>query len=417
VNYSLPLKSISDEKSASIVTDTCRKTFKYRLAPTPEQAAKLDWTLWRCREVYNAALAERKEAWRMQQVSVNYYQQKGDLPALKELRPEYKEIHAHVLQDVIKRLDKAFAAYFRRIRNGEKPGYPRFQGRNRYHSLTYPEYGNGVTVDGGILWLSKIGRVPIRLHRPLEGTPKTMTISREADGWYACITCAEVPLQPLPLTGQETGVDVGLKTFLTLADGSQIANPRHYRKAEKALKRAERRKNRRKKGSKRRHKAVVLLRKKHQKVARQRRDFHHKTALALVRQYDTIYFEDLQVANLTKAPALKPDPEKPGHYLPNGATAKAGLNKSIQDAGWYQFRTILVFKAACAGKQTVSVPPAYTSQDCSGCGERVQKSLSVRTHVCPTCGVVLDRDENAAKNILRAGQARQGAAAVAAAMN
>jgi putative transposase len=270
------------------MTETCRKAYKYKLSPTPEQATKLDWTLWRCRELYNAALAERREAWRMRQVSIGYYEQKRDLPTIKELRPEYKDIHAHILQDVIKRLDKAFAAFFRRVKAGEKPGYPRFQGRDRYHSLTYPEYGNGVTLDGGILWLSKVGRVPIRLHRPLEGTPKTVTISKEADGWYACISCAEVPMQPLPLTGQETGIDVGLKSFLALADGTLVENPRHYRQTEKALKRAQRCVSRRKKGSNRRKKAVKRLARKHQKVARQRRDFHHKTALTLVRQYDTI---------------------------------------------------------------------------------------------------------------------------------
>jgi putative transposase len=241
------------------------------------------------------------------------------------------------------------------------------------------------------------------------GTPKTVTISREADGWYACISCAGVPLQPLPLTGQETGIDVGLKSFLALADGSLIVNPRHYRKAAKALKRAQRRVSRRKKSSNRRRRAVKLLAKKHQKVARQRRDFHHKAALALVRQYDMIYFEDLNIATMSARPAPKPDGK--GGYLPNGAVAKAGLNKSILDAGWYQFRTILVFKAEYAGKQAVAVPPAYTSQKCSGCGELVLKSLSVRTHACPSCGLVLDRDTNAALNILRAGQARQGGAA------
>ena len=392
--------------------DPCRKSFKYKLDPTLEQQAKLAWTLRRCCELYNAALQERREAWRMRHVALSYYDQQNQLPAIKALRPEYRDIHTHVLQDVVRRLDTAMHAFFRRVKAGEKAGYPRFQGQNRYHSFTYGEYANGARLDGGVLSLSKIGRVALRLHRPLEGTPKTVTISREADGWFACISCTEVPCQPLPLTGQETGIDVGLKAFLTLADGSQIANPRHERKAEKALAKAERRKDRRKKGSKRRRKAVLLLRKKHQKVARQRRDFQHKTALALVRQYDTIYLEELHIANLTKAPESKPDPEKPGHYLPNGATAKAGLNKSIHDTGWYQFRTILVFKAAYAGKQAVAVPAAYTTQDCSGCGERVQKSLSIRTHVCPSCGLVLDRDENAALNILRAGQARQGAGTV-----
>ncbi len=393
------------EAPVSVALLSCRKTFKYKLAPTPEQEQKLDWTLWRCRELYNAALAERKEAWRMQQVSIGYYQQQNDLPAIKQFRPEYKDIHTHVLQDVIRRLDKAMQAFFRRVKAGQKPGYPRFQGRNRYHSITYGEYGNGARLDGGILSLSKIGRVAIRLHRPIEGTPKTVTISREADGWYACFSCADVPTQPLPLTGEETGIDVGLKVFAALADGTLVENPRHDRKAEKALKRAQRTVARRKKGSKRRRKAIALLAKKHQKIARQRRDFHHKTALALVRQYDTLYFEDLQITNMSAAPAPKPDGN--GGYLPNGASRKAGLNTSILDAGWGQFLSILSCKAAYAGKRVEAVPPAYTSQECSGCSTIVQKSLSVRTHVCPSCGLVLDRDTNAAVNILRAGQARQ----------
>jgi putative transposase len=205
-----------------------------------------------------------------------------------------------------------------------------------------------------------------------------------------------VPIQPLPLTGEETGIDVGLESFLTRADGERVANPRHYRKAEKALKRAQRRVSRRKKGSHRRRKAVKLLAKKHLKVRRQRLDHHHKTALALVQRYDTVYYEALQVANLVQ-----------NHHLA----------KSISDAGWSQFCTILTFKAENAGKRAVAVPPAYTSQVCSGCGVVVAKGLSVRWHACPDCGTSLHRDHNAALNILWAGQARQGAAALAAVMN
>jgi putative transposase len=203
--------------------------------------------------------------------------------------------------------------------------------------------------------------------------------------------------------------------FLITAEGETVENPRHYRKAERELKKAQRRVARRKKGSKRRKKAVQWLAKRHQKVRRQRTDFHHKTALALVRAYDTIYLEDLQIANLSKRPAPKPDGN--GGYLQNGASQKAGLNKSIQNAGWAQFWTILEGKAACAGRRVIAVPPAYTSQDCSGCGERVEKSLSVRTHVCPSCGLILDRDENAARNIKWLGQSLQGAGAQAAVAN
>src|SRR5215472_11105691 len=276
-------------------TESVRKTYRYRLYPTPEQEQALEIVLWRCRTLYNVALEERKTAWERRGVSFNYYDQANELPDLKAACPEYTEVNAQVLQDVLKRLDRAFQAFFRRIKEGEKPGYPRFQGRNRYNSFTYPQYGGGAVLDGGVLSLSKVGRIRIRLHRPMEGAPKTVTISREADGWYACISCADVPMQPLPLTGCETGIDVGLKVFLITADGVMVENPRHYRMAERRLANAQRRVARRHKGSHRRRKAVRLLARAHQQVRRARADFHHKAALALVRQYDTIYLEDLQV--------------------------------------------------------------------------------------------------------------------------
>ena len=376
---------------------TARKTYQYKLAPTPEQERALEVVLWRCRTLYNVALEQRKTWWgRGQGKSATYYQQKAELPELKAAHPEYAEVHSQVVQDVLLRLERAFQAFFRRLKAGEQPGYPRFQGRNRFHSFTYPQYGNGATLDGGVLSLSKIGRIPIRLHRPMEGTPKTVTISREADGWYACIACESVPVQPLPPTGQETGIDVGLVHFLTRADGAHVSNPRHLRTAERTLKKAQRRVSRRKQGSNRRKKAAQLCAKQHLKVRRQRRDFHHKTALALVREYDTISLEDLRVANMVR-----------NHRL----------SKSISDAGWAAFRAILEAKAAYAGRQVLAVPPAFTSQDCSGCGARVRKSLNVRTHICPSCGLILDRDENAAKNIQWAGQARRGLVGPPAGMN
>jgi putative transposase len=218
------------------------------------------------------------------------------------VRPDYRDLSALVLQ-VLHRLDRAFAAFFRRVKAGEQPGFPRFQGRDRYHSFTYPQVGEhgGAALDGGILSLSKIGRIPLRLHRPLQGTPKTVTVSLFADGWYACFSCAEVPTESLPLTGKETGIDVGLKVFVVTADGEVVANPRYYRRAERQLARAQRRVSRRKKGSKRRRTAVALLKRKHQHVQRQRCDFHHKTALRLVREYDVISLEDLQRCALWSA--------------------------------------------------------------------------------------------------------------------
>jgi putative transposase len=392
-----------------------RKTYKEKLKPTPHQECQLEVVLWRCRTLYNTALDERKTAWERCHVSVSRYQQEAELQGIREDFPEYAAIHSHVLQDVVARLDKTFQAFFRRVKTGETPGYPRFQGRTRYNSFTYKEYGNGARLENGYLVLSKIGRIAVRWSRPIEGSIKTVTISREADGWYVCFSCAEVPREPLPLTGRETGIDVGLKVFLITADGEIVANPRHYRTAERAVKKAQRRVSRRKKGSERRRKVVVLCSKKYQHVRRQRTDFHHKTALALVRQYDTIYYEAIQPANLSRRPA--PVPDGNGGYRHNGAKAKAGLNKSIHDAGWRQFLIILACKAECASKRVEAVPPAYTSQDCSGCGARVPKSLSVRTHVCTNCDLVMDRDENAARNIQWLGQSLRGVPALVGAMN
>jgi putative transposase len=369
---------------------TVRKTLKYKLKPTPEQEQAMAFVLRRCRELYNAALQERRDAWQKCGVSLSVAEQSAQLPAVKEVRPEYRDIHSQVLQDVLARLDRAFQAFFRRLREGQTPGYPRFQGANRYNSFTYKQFGNGATLDNGFLVLSKIGRLAVRWSRPLEGTPKTITISREADGWYVCFSCADILVQPLPATGRETGIDLGLEAFATLADGTRIFNPGWYRKAERRLKTAQRRVSRRKKGGNGRRKAVTLLAKGHLKVKRQRQDFHHKTALALVQQNDTIYHEELQTANMVK-----------NHHLA----------KSISDAGWRAFLNILNAKAVWAGRRVVAVPPAYTSQTCAGCGVLVHKGLSVRWHSCPVCGASLHRDHNAAKNIERLGQSLRGAVA------
>jgi putative transposase len=381
---------------------TVRKTFKYKLTPTAEQARELGRVLGRvlglCRSLYNTALEQRIVVWQRRRILVSRYQQEAELKDIRAAFPEYAAIHSHILQDVLARLDKTYQAFFRRLAAGEKAGLPRYQSRDRWHSFTDKEYGNGATLDNGFLVLSKIGRITVRWSRPVEGTPKTVTISREADGWYACFSCVDVPGQPLPPTGQETGIDLGLEAFATLSDGTRIFSPGWYRKAERALKTAQRRVSRRKKGSHRRRKAVKLLAKAHQRVRRQRLDFHHKTALTLVRANDVIYHEDLQVRNMVK-----------NHYHA----------KSISDAGWAAFLRILSDKAACAGRSVVAVTPAYTSQRCSGCGRMVWKGLSVRWHHCPyeDCGTSLHRDHNAAKNIGRLGQSRRGGVAVAASEN
>ncbi len=371
------------------MAESLQKTFKYKLIPTPKQEWELERVLRRCRTLYNTALEQRITVWQRCHVSVSRFHQEAELKDIRAEMPEYAAIHSHLLHDVLARLDTTYQAFFRRRQRGEKAGFPRFKGRDRFHSFSFKEYGNGARLDNGFLALSKIGRLAMHWSRPIEGTPKTVTISREADGWYVAISCAEVPCAHLPPTGQETGIDLGLESFATLADGSQIANPRLFRVAELNLKRAQRRVSRRKKGSHRRRKAAQLLARAHQRVRRTRQDFHHKTALALVRQYDTIYHEDLQTANLLK-----------NHHLA----------KSIADAGWSGFLGILSFKAEEAGKTVVGVSPAYTSQACSGCGVLVQKGLSVLWPECPDCGTSLHRDHNAARNILRLGQSRAGQA-------
>ncbi len=354
--------------------------------------------------------------------------------------PEYAEVHSQVLQDVVLRVERAFEAFFRRLKSGDTPGYPRFHGRDRYNSLTYAQFGNGATLDNGFLVLSKIGRIAVRWSCPLEGTPKTVTISREADGWYVGFSCADVPVQPLPPTGQETGIDLGIEAFASLSNGTRICNPGWYRQAERALKTAQRRVSRRKKGSNRRRNAVVLLAKAHQRVRRQRADSHHKMALALVPANDTIYHEDLQTANLVR-----------NHHLA----------KSINDAGWATFLSILSYKAACASRRVVAVPPAFTSSRAhepdvlwlwrAGL-ERLVRALALlssvwdesasrpqrrqeyragragssgsrgvgcgaepsipfwgvskeRVYLCPSCGLAINRNLNAALNVLARGRA------------
>ncbi len=231
--------------------DRGRKTFKYRLKPAPALDRALAVVVWRCHELYNAGLEERKRAWEKCHASVTFALQSAQLPGLKELRPEYRDLNAQVLPDVLHRLDKAFQAFFRRVAAGDAPGYPRFQGRDRYSSFTYPQAGahGGVRLANGFLVLSKIGRIVVRWSRPLEGTPKTVTISREADGWYVAFSCVVVPAQPLPLTGRETGIDVGLRVFLVTAAGEVVEHPRHHRRGEQRLVKAQRQVSRRQRGA------------------------------------------------------------------------------------------------------------------------------------------------------------------------
>jgi putative transposase len=256
------------------------------------------------------------------------------LPEIKAvLRPEYQDIHSQVLQDVLLRLEKAFKAFFRRVANGETPGYPRFQGRNRYNSFTYPQ--GGYSLSEKQVTLSKIGTIKIKLHRKMEGKIKTATIKYEAGQWYCVFSCECETPEPSPLSEQEVGIDLGITHFAALSDGTFIESPRYYRKAEKTLARRQQVKDRRKRGSHRREQARRLVAKAHRKIRNQRRDFLHKQSRKLVDQSQTMVFEDLQTENLVKRP--KPRQDENGEYLSNGAAAKGGLNTSITDAGWDMF--------------------------------------------------------------------------------
>jgi len=382
-----------------------RKTFQYRLYPTPAQVAALDVILWRCRDLYNAGLQERREAWRLAHKSLSCFEQINELPALKAACPEYTTVPSHVLQDVLRRLDKAFAAFFRRVKAGQTPGFPRYQGRHRYQSFTYPDAA-GWKWQADRLQLTGIGPVKVRLHRPLAGTIKTVTIRRDGTQWYVSFSCV-LEVVPLPPNDQTVGVDLGLLYFATLSTGEQIANPRYLRRALAKLATAQQQLARCKRGSHRRNRAKAVVTQLHRQVRNQRSDFLHKASRRLVQEYGTIVLEDLAIANLTKRPAAKPDAEATAAmgepvYAPNGAAAKAGLNKSILDAGWGQFTQLCTVKAAWAGRQVVLVDPRYTSQTCSQCGTIHKKTLAERWHSCP-CGCELDRDHNAALNILRRG--------------
>jgi putative transposase len=361
------------------------KSYKYKLKPSARIIAIFEAWLAICCELYNAALQERRDAYRIAGKSIGFYEQCAELPGVKAELEDVARVHAQVLQNVLRRVDRAFNGFFRRVKISQKPGYPRFRSRFHYDSFTYPQARGTFWLEGNRLHLSKIGKVKIHLSRPVEGVIKTCTIKREADGWYAIFAAEEPRPEPLPATGESVGVDVGIESFATLSTGEQIENPKYLRRAEGDLKTAQRCVSRRKRGSRRRRKAIERLKRLHLKVRRQRADFHHKIAWQLVRQFDTIAVEELNISGMIR-----------NHHLAKG----------IGDAGWGQFILILTNKAERAGRLMIRVNPSYTSQDCSKCGARVKKSLKARVHCCDVCGLTLHRDHNAALNIEQKAGAR-----------
>jgi putative transposase len=336
-----------------------------------------------CRILYNNALQDRKEAYEQDKVTLNYCDQANTLPEAKKGDECLAGVHSQVVQDVLKRLDKAFQNFFRRVKAGEKPGYPRFRGYDRYDSFTYPQ--SGYKVEAGKLVLSKIGTIKIKQHRaiPIDANVKTCAIKREGNQWYAVFS-VELPnasTLPAPIKNA-VGIDLGIKELITLSTGEKVDNPKWLRASERKLAKEQRRLSRKRKGSANRKKQKLGVQKVHRKITNQRKDYHHKLSNELVRNYDLIVFEDLKIRNMVK---------------------NRFLAKSISDASWGQLVSFVTYKAEEAGTVIELVNPRGTSQECSSCGEIVQKTLAVRVHKCPHCGLVMDRDENAALNILNRG--------------
>ena len=363
------------------------KTFKYRLYPSKTQQRLLEQTVETCRRWYNVCLEERMLAWKSEKRNVGKFKQ---LAKVKEYRQENifaAQTHSHILQVVVQDLDKAFQAFFRRVKAGETPGYPRFKGRDRFDSYGLKEYGNGFKLDGRRLRLTGIGRVCVRWHRPLEGKIKTIRIRRQSREWYACFAC-EVKEQPLPTTGREIGIDVGIHHLLSTSEGEIVDNPHWYRDEQRKLRVIQRRVARRKFGSANRRKAVRALQSWHEHISNSRKDDLNKLANNLIANYDRIALEDLQIKGMVQ-----------NHHL----------SKSILDASWAFLKQRLIDKAEEAGRLVVLVNPAYTSKTCCSCGAVfADLSLADRWLDC-ACGLSMDRDVNAAINILhRAGHARWG---------
>lgn len=348
------------------------KAFRYRLYPTRKQAEALDAQMGEVARLYNAALQERRDAYRKAHVSLNYYDQANQLKAIRA-DGSLGLANFSACQDVLRRVQKTFDAFFRRVKAGETPGYPRFKARSRFDSYTFPSYGDGCKVrDNSKLYCQGIGELKVKWHRPLTGTIKTVTLKREAGRWFVCFAVSCEPV-PLPESAASVGIDVGLETFATLSDGTRIENPRYFKTAQAKLRRAQRKVARRKKGSHRRRKAVKLLQRAHLHIGNQRRDFHHQVARRLVNQFGYIFVEDLNIKGL----------------------ASGMLAKSVHDVGWGMFLLILLGKAAEAARVGLKVYAPGTSQECP-CGAKVPKGLGDRWHFCQMCGLSVPRDHASA---------------------
>ena len=367
-----------------------RLTYKYRLFPTSAQRTSLEKMLELCRWVYNDTLAARKNAYEQVGKSLGLYDTNKLLTQWKADKPALKGVHSQVLQNVQERVDLAFKAFFRRVKAGEEPGYPRFKGKGLYDSFTFKQ--SGFKLVGDRLTISKVCDVRVKLHRPICADIKTLTIQRDSVGnFYACFSCECEP-QPLPTTHNVVGIDLGLTTFAYFSNGDKIERQRWMKQDTADIARLQRKKERFAKGSHpegtRRRKVIKALCHAYERAVNRRNNFAHQESRKLVHEYQFIAFEKLDIKEMQQG---------------SSGRGNKTVNRGIADVAWGQFVQYTTYKAANAGRGVALVNPRGTTQECSGCGSIVPKDLSVRIHDCPTCGIKLSRDLNAALNILARG--------------
>ncbi|NBE56050.1 RNA-guided endonuclease InsQ/TnpB family protein [Streptomyces boluensis] len=399
------------------------RAYKFLMRPTVGQQAALGEMLRDHCSLYNGALQERRDAYRhVSKTSVKYGQQSAQLKEIRVFDPERQGRWSFSSQQAtLRRLDKAFAGFFRRVKSGDTPGYPRFRGVNWFDTVDFPKDGDGCRWDSTPhdpvtrVRFQGVGHVKVNQHRPVVGKVKTVSVKREGRKWYVVLTAEQAQPEPLPATGSVVGIDLGIANFLADSNGEFVPNPRHGRRAAAKLEAAQQALSRfprvrRDKRTANHRRAVEKVADLHRTVRRQRLDHAHKTALGLVRAHDFIAHEDLKICNMSKAPKPKPDPERPGSFLPNGAVAKAVLNRSIADAGWGVFLTILHAKAESAGRDMIAVDPRNTSRTCPECGHTAKENRPTQEKFhCVACGHTAHADTVGALNVLRAGLVRREA--------
>jgi len=389
-----------------------RRAYVLRLRPTARQHVALASCVDGHRELYNAALQERRDAWAHSKTGINYGDQSAQLSEIRSVRPDQARWSFSSQQATLRRLNKAFAGFFGRVKAGQTPGYPRFKGNARFDSVQWPKDGDGARwlPDQRRVYLQGVGQVKVHLHRRVEGIVKTVQVKRQGRRWMLVLSCDDVPTKPLPATGGQAGIDVGVVTYATLSDGTAVANPRWARQQAGRLEVAQQRLQRAKRGSNNRVARRETVAALHRKIANRRKDFHHKQARELAVRYDLLVVEDLKIANMLRRAKPKPDPDHPEQFLPNGARAKSGLNRSISDAGWGQFVSILRAKAEDAGRTWIEVDPRHTSDGCERCGHAAPENRVTQAEfACKRYGHTAPADEHAARNILRAGLALHAA--------